>query len=200
MMATMTEVIDDSAESIRYQFKIILLGDGGVGKTCLTNRFCYSEFVDTKLTIGLSFNSYSIIAEEAGEQFRIGLSIWDFGGQERFRPLLPQFISGANAALWVYDMNAFHSLVNLEKNWLPLLRANSDHIPTLLVGTKADVVSKDGRFDAETVLEIQKKLDAKQSYETSSKTGLNTTLIFKDLIREILKRPPYVKRNIIIPE
>ncbi|TFH28160.1 MAG: GTP-binding protein [Promethearchaeota archaeon] len=197
-MATSAEKFEDSPESIRYQFKIILLGDGGVGKTCLANRFCYSEFVDTKLTIGLSFNSYSILAEENGYKLRIGLSIWDFGGQERFRPLIPQFISGANAALWVYDMNAFHSLLNLEKNWLPLLNQNSPNIPTILVGEKADIVPEEERFDLETVQEFVEKLGASRAYESSSKKGLNTTEIFKQLIKELLKEPPYNTRNITL--
>jgi len=68
--------IEDSEEDIRYQFKIVLLGDGGCGKTALTNRFCFNEFdSDTKLTIGLSFNSFSIPAIEDGTKIRIGLSI-----------------------------------------------------------------------------------------------------------------------------
>ncbi|MHA1673815.1 MAG: Rab family GTPase [Promethearchaeota archaeon] len=197
-MVTNTEDFADSPESIRFQVKIVLLGDGGVGKTCIANRFCYSEFVDTKLTIGLSFNSYSIFAEENEERFRIGLSIWDFGGQERFRPLLPQFINGADAALWIYDMNAFHSLLSLEKNWLPLLQENAPDIPTLLVGTKSDIVAEDKRFDPETIQEFVKKLGVAKNIETSSKTGLNTTLIFKQLVGELLKYPPYKDRNIIL--
>ncbi|MHA1520408.1 MAG: Rab family GTPase [Promethearchaeota archaeon] len=195
-MVTSAENFDDSPESIQYQFKIILLGDGGVGKTCLANRFCYSEFVDTKLTIGLSFNSYSIFAEENGEKLRIGLSIWDFGGQDRFRPLLPQFISGANAALWVYDMNSFHSLSSLEKNWLPLLNENTTDIPTIMVGARADIVPQEKRFDPEIIQEFVGKLGASNSFETSSKKGLNTTIIFKQLVEKLLEAPPYKERNI----
>jgi len=118
--------IDDSEENIKYQFKIVLLGDGGTGKTALTNRFCFNEFdLDTKLTIGLSFNSFSIPAKEEGLNIRIGLSIWDFGGQERFLPLLPQFITGANGALIVHDLTRFVTLQNLKRDWNPLLVSNA---------------------------------------------------------------------------
>lgn len=181
---------------IRYQFKIVLLGDGGAGKTCLTNRFCYNLFENTKLTIGLSFNSYSMLAEEKGEKFQIGLSIWDFGGQERFRPLLPQFISGANGALYVHDLLALHSLINLEKEWYPLLHDNAGDVPTMLVGTKVDLLNDVNSIDKDLIEEHRKSLGAKKSYITSSKTGLNIRKIFKDLVEEILKYPPYSLRNI----
>lgn len=183
---------------IRYQFKIVLLGDGGAGKTCLTNRFCYNLFENTKLTIGLSFNSYSMPAEENGSRFRIGLSIWDFGGQERFRPLLPQFINGANGAIFVHDLLALHSLLNLEKEWFPLLRDNAGNVPSILVGTKADLLNNMEEIDDQLIEEHKKSLDVKESYITSSKTGLNIKNIFEDLVKEILKSPPYSLRNIKI--
>ncbi len=183
-------------DAIRYQFKIVLLGDGGAGKTCLTNRFCYNLFENTKLTIGLSFNSYSMEAQEDGVKFRIGLSIWDFGGQERFRPLLPQFISGANAALYVHDLLALHSLINLKKDWHPLLLKNAGDVPTFLVGTKADLLEDKNSIDKDLIDENKQILGASHAYFTSSKTGLNISKIFKDLVGEILKNPPYSKRKI----
>jgi small GTP-binding protein len=188
----------NETEPIRYQFKIVLLGDGGAGKTCLTNRFCYNLFENTKLTIGLSFNSYSLPAEEAGKRFKIGLSIWDFGGQPRFRPLLPQFINGANAALYVHDLLVFHSLLDLKTDWYPLLHENAGKVPTFLVGTKEDLLDDKNSLDMSVIEEYQQKLEAKKSYITSAKTGLNIEKIFKDLVREILKQPPYSLRDIIL--
>lgn len=190
----------DDPDSIRYQFKIVLLGDGGTGKTCLVNRYCFNEFLDTKLTIGLSFNSYSIPAEENGKGFRIGLSIWDFGGQERFRPLLPQFISGCNGAIYVFDQLAFHSLENLHKEWKPLLQSNAGDIPSILVGTKADLMDgAHSMITEESLVEYQQNLGTKSFVSTSAKTGKNINEIFKDLVREILKKSPFAKRDIIIP-
>ena len=135
-------------------------------------------------------------AEEAGKKFRIGLSIWDFGGQERFRPLLPQFINGANGALYVHDLLALHSLINLEKDWYPLLHDNAGDVPTLLIGTKADLINDEYQIDEEILEEHRKVLEARKSYKTSSKTGLNIENIFKDLVGEILKSPPYSIRDI----
>ncbi|UYP47492.1 hypothetical protein NEF87_003777 [Candidatus Lokiarchaeum ossiferum] len=190
----------DDPESIRYQFKIVLLGDGGTGKTCLVNRYCFNEFLDTKLTIGLSFNSYSIPAEENGKSFRIGLSIWDFGGQERFRPLLPQFISGCNGAIYVFDQLAFHSLENLHKEWKSLLHSNAGEVPSILVGTKADLIDEShSLIEKDTLMEYQQNLGVSSFVSTSAKTGKNINEIFKHLVREILKKSPFAKRNIIIP-
>ncbi|MHA1583620.1 MAG: Rab family GTPase [Promethearchaeota archaeon] len=182
---------DFNADDIKYQFKIIMLGDGGSGKTCLTNRYCFNIFEDTKLTIGLSFNSYTVLAEEEnGTQFKIGLSIWDFGGQIRFRPLLPQFINGASGALFVYDGLAVHSLLNLEKEWYPLVRDNTRDIPSLLVGTKNDLIENKNPIDPEVIEQCRKDLNSKKAYTTSSKTGLNVRNIFNDLIVEILRESP----------
>ncbi|QEE15596.1 Rab family GTPase [Promethearchaeum syntrophicum] len=191
--------IEDSEEDIKYQFKIVLLGDGGCGKTALTNRFCFNEFdVDTKLTIGLSFNSFSIPAEEDGIKIRIGLSIWDFGGQERFTPLLPQFITGANAALIVHDLTRFVTLENLKRDWNPLLISNAGDVPRIMVGTKLDLIDPEYKFDPKTLEDFQKELGVKASYDTSSKTGFNVDIIFKELVKQILKIPPYDKKNVKI--
>ncbi|MCK5342737.1 MAG: GTP-binding protein [Candidatus Heimdallarchaeota archaeon] len=185
-------------DPIRYQFKIILLGDGGSGKTCLVNQFCYNLFKDTEITIGLTFNSYSIPARESGRKFRIGLSIWDFGGQQRFKPLLPQFITGANGALLVHDLTSYRTLVNLENEWFPLLRENVGQIPIVLVGTKSDLIINDFEVDEESIESFREKIGAVTSFPTSSVTGLNIDNAFKLVVQEILKNPPYDKRNIEI--
>ena len=191
--------IEDAEEDIRYQFKIVLLGDGGTGKTALTNRFCFNEFdADTKLTIGLSFNSYSIPAEEDGTKIRIGLSIWDFGGQERFTPLLPQFITGANAALIVHDLTRFVTLENLKRDWNPLLISNAGNVPKIMVGTKLDLIEQEYQMEQKVREDYREILGVKAYYDTSSKTGFNVDLIFKELVKNILKIPPYDKKNVEI--
>ncbi len=191
--------IEDSEEDIRYQFKIVLLGDGGCGKTALTNRFCFNEFdSDTKLTIGLSFNSFSIPAIEDGTKIRIGLSIWDFGGQERFTPLLPQFITGANAALIVHDLTRFVTLENLKRDWNPLLISNAGDVPKILVGTKLDLIDPKYQIDPKTRENYLKILGVKAYYDTSAKTGFNVDAIFKDLVKQIMQIPPYDKKNVEI--
>ena len=189
--------IEDTEEDIKYQFKIVLLGDGGCGKTALTNRFCFNEFdSDTKLTIGLSFNSFTIPAKEDGGKIRIGLSIWDFGGQERFTPLLPQFITGANAALMVHDLTRFVTLENLKRDWNPLLTSNAGDVPKIMVGTKLDLIDPKFQIDPKIHEDYKDILGGKAYVNTSSKTGFNVDLIFKELVKFIFQIPPYDKKNV----
>ena len=159
------------SDQIRLQYKIVLLGDGGVGKTALIRRYCFNDFsVDTQMTIGLSFHSITLQAKQNDELFRIGLSIWDFGGQEQFRPLLPQFINGANAALLVFDLSSYHTLENLTE-WYKLLLANAGKIAIDLVGTKSDLTEEnpDIGVDSETIDQYVKKFEALHYLETSAK-------------------------------
>ena len=98
-----------NANSTRFQYKVALLGDVGVGKTSLIDRFCFNDFImDTQETIGSRFYSMTILAIQDGNTFVIGLSVWDFAGQERFLFILPQFITGANAALLAFDLTRLH--------------------------------------------------------------------------------------------
>ena len=95
--------------------------------------------MDTQETIGLRFHSMTIPAIQNGNTFVIGLSVWDFGGQEQFRSILPQFITGANAALLAFDLTRLQSLENLNA-WDQLLQENAGDVPRDLIGTKSDLI------------------------------------------------------------
>jgi len=83
---------------ILYTFKIVIVGGPSVGKTCLFNRFCFNSFnFDTSMTIGLNFHSINLkivnkYKKDFSEELYIVNSIFDFGGQERFKPLIPKFV------------------------------------------------------------------------------------------------------------
>ena len=83
------------------------------------------------------------------------------------------------------------SLKNLKSEWYPLLHQNAGDVPAILVGTKKDLIDNDASLDFGILNEYRSLLGAKKSYMTSSKTGLNIETIFKELVREILKTPPY---------
>ena len=99
-----------------YIFKVCLLGEGGVGKTCLVKRLCFNTFdMDTKLTIGADFYTYDIpIKIEDNTDDFIRLSIWDFGGQESFKRLFPYYIKGANGLFLCFDLENFDTLPRLD--------------------------------------------------------------------------------------
>ncbi|MFW9989832.1 MAG: Rab family GTPase, partial [Candidatus Odinarchaeota archaeon] len=104
--------------SYDYTFKILLLGDASVGKTSFTKRYCYNIFNPSeRLTIGVDFHVKTI---ELNNE-RIKLQLWDVGGEERFRFLLPTYCLGANAAFLLYDITRPSTLDNISE-WITIVR------------------------------------------------------------------------------
>jgi small GTP-binding protein len=167
--------------SVDFSFKILLLGDASVGKTSLTHRYITGVFVDSpRLTIGVDFFSKKVRLENGK---RVKLQIWDFGGEERFRFLLPTYSKGSNAALFLYDITSPKTLNSLP-DWLEVVRANAGDIPIILVGSKLDL-AEHRQVTMEQVQEMFKKNALTETIELSSKTGENVEESFK-LISKLL--------------
>jgi small GTP-binding protein len=163
--------------SIHKLYKIVIAGEGGVGKTTLIKRYTTGEFSHSKTTIGVSF----AIANVQYDDVNIKLQIWDLGGEERFRNILPNFCKGAHGALIIFDLTRYSSFVALPE-WIELIKNNTSDIPMFLVGSKADLV------EHKTVSEIQineilTKYNINSYFETSSKTGLNIGDLFLNLAK-----------------
>ncbi|KAH7647906.1 Rab11 [Cryptosporidium xiaoi] len=123
-------------EHYDYLYKIVLIGDSGVGKSNLLSRFTRDEFnLESKSTIGVEFATKSIITE--GKVIKA--QIWDTAGQERYRAITSAYYRGAVGALLVYDISKRSSFENVER-WLKELRDHADpNIVVLLVGNKSDL-------------------------------------------------------------
>jgi len=157
----------------QYIYKLVVAGEGGVGKTTLVIRYCEGIFKhDTRTTVGVGFASKEVKVE--GE--RIKLQIWDFGGEERFRFILPTYCKGANSAILAFDTTRFQSLKNLPE-WVDIIRNNAGDIPIVLVGTKVDVEEK-RTVKAEDGEAFANKNKLECYYDVSSKTGLNVDKVF----------------------
>lgn len=163
-----------------YTFKVMMLGDASVGKTSLTIRYISGNFMeDLKLTIGVDF--YSKIIQFRGK--KVKLQIWDFGGEERFRFLLSQYVKGANGALFLYDITNKESLDHLP-DWTQIVREHAGQIPISLIGSKCDL-------EQYRVVQKEDGKNAVQKYnlngflELSSKTGENVQEAF-NIITEVL--------------
>jgi small GTP-binding protein len=157
----------------QYIYKLVVAGEGGVGKTTLVIRYCEGIFKhDTRTTVGVGFASKEVKVE--GE--RIKLQIWDFGGEERFRFILPTYCKGANAAILAFDTTRFQSLKNLPE-WVDILRNNAGDIPIVLVGTKVDVEEK-RTVKTDDGESFAKKNRFEGYFDVSSKTGLNVDSVF----------------------
>merc|ERR1712211_36727 len=119
-----------------YLFKVVIIGDSGVGKSNLLSRFTRNEFhLDSKSTIGVEFATRSI--QHDGKIIKA--QIWDTAGQERYRAITSAYYRGAVGALLVYDISKQATFKNVER-WLTELREHADNnIVIMLVGNKSDL-------------------------------------------------------------
>jgi len=171
-----------------YVFKVVLIGDSGVGKSNLLSRFTRNEFnLETKSTIGVEFATRSIQTEGK----TIKAQIWDTAGQERYRAITSAYYRGAVGALLVYDIAKYSTFKNVER-WLGELRENADrNIVIMLVGNKSDL-----RHLREVPTEEAKAFAEKNKLsfiETSALDATNVELAFQNILTEIyhiMSRPP----------
>jgi Ras-related protein Rab-11A len=121
-----------------FLFKIVLIGDSGVGKTCLLARYRRDEFTyDTKHTIGVEFGTKELQVKGRS----VKAQIWDTAGQERYRAITKAYYRGAVGALLVYDITDRETFENL-KRWLSEVQGHADRdIKLMLVGNKSDMES-----------------------------------------------------------
>ena len=181
--------INNNADEIKphYIIKICILGQGGVGKTCICRRLCYNTFdTETQLTIGVDFYTYDLPILINGEKKFIRLSLWDFGGQERFRPLLEDYSKGAKGALLLFDLTRPASLNGIEE-WVDICRIKNPDIPIIFLGTKLDLI------DAITIEDryaayFMYRYNFFKYLKISSKTGYNVNLAFELLTKEMLRK------------
>jgi Ras-related protein Rab-8A len=173
------------AKTATYDFliKLLLIGDSGVGKSCLLLRFSDDSFTPSFITtIGIDFKIKTI--ELDGK--RIKLQIWDTAGQERFRTITTAYYRGAMGILLVYDCTDEQSFQNI-RNWIRNIEQHAaQNVDKILVGNKCDMI-------AEKVVETSRGQQLATEYnipffETSAKTNVNVVESFTCIAKNIKKR------------
>ncbi|GMI78351.1 ARABIDOPSIS RAB GTPASE HOMOLOG C1, RAB GTPASE HOMOLOG 18-1, RAB GTPASE HOMOLOG B18 [Hibiscus trionum] len=182
-----------------YLFKLLLIGDSGVGKSTLLLSFTSDTFEELNPTIGVDFKVKHVNIE--GKKLK--LAIWDTAGQERFRTLTSSYYRGAQGIIMVYDVTRRDTFTNLSDIWakeIDLYSTNQDCIK-MLVGNKVDK-------ESERVVSKKEGIDFAQKYgclfiECSAKTQVNVEQCFEELVLKILDTPSLlaegssgVKKNI----
>ncbi|MFW9930012.1 MAG: Rab family GTPase [Candidatus Thorarchaeota archaeon] len=183
-----------------YIFKICLIGNGGVGKTCIARRLCFDTFdSNTRLTIGIDFYTYDVPIIANGKETFLRLSIWDFGGQEQFKKMFSYYINGANGIFLVFSLyNLNNTLLGLDWWNEHLEEHNHDETPKILVGCKYDLVKEQNKKINELVIEnFRKKQGIIPYYKTSSKENYNIREIFIDMVKTILDKNNFEYEKIL---
>ena len=163
-----------------YIFKVVLIGDSGVGKSNLLSRFTRNEFnLESKSTIGVEFATRSVQVDGKS----IKAQIWDTAGQERYRAITTAYYRGAVGALVVYDVAKHLTFENVER-WLRELKDHTDQkVVTMLVGNKSDLRHLRA-VTTEEAKALAEKFDL-SFIETSALDSTNVETAFQNILTEI---------------
>ena len=170
-----------------FVFKILVGGDGAVGKTTLLRKYVDGTFDESSITtVGVDFFIKQVIYENVGS---CTLQIWDLGGQERFRHLLESFIMGAKGALLLFDLTSMPKIDSI-LNWVNIVRMHDLDLPILLVGTKRDLEEYIS-VDDESAQSIKNAFNMIDYIKTSSKTGANVERVFDLIVEKLMEKSKY---------
>ena len=163
-----------------HLFKIVIIGDSGVGKSSLLLRFADDQFPESYIsTIGVDFRFRTIAIDSKV----VKLQIWDTAGQERFRTITSAYYRGADGIIIVYDVTNPESFDHVEE-WLSEINEfATQNTSKLLVGNKADL---EAQVDHDTALRFANKLGI-PFLETSAKTATNVEAAFLTMAKELIR-------------
>ncbi|VDO43976.1 unnamed protein product [Haemonchus placei] len=176
-----------------YLFKLLLIGDSGVGKSCLLLRFADDTYTESYIsTIGVDFKIRTI--ELDGKTIKLQIFVrenricfqWDTAGQERFRTITSSYYRGAHGIIVVYDITDQESFNNV-KQWLQEIdRYACENVNKLLVGNKCDLTAKRA-VETQAAKEYADQLGI-PFLETSAKSSTNVEQAFLTMASEIKSR------------
>ena len=164
-------------------FKILTIGESGVGKTCVLRRFVENKFSKNHLaTIGIDFKTKTLNIYNQ----EIKLKIWDTAGQERFRNITTQYYKGADGIVLVYDVTEESSYDKI-RDWMEQILSNTtqDEIGLVLLGNKCDMNPRTVTVEMGNKMAEELKISY---FETSALTGQGINEAFEKLTKDIMKK------------
>lgn len=167
-----------------YLIKLLLIGDSGVGKSCLLLRYSDDSFTSSFITtIGIDFKIKSIAIGDS----KVKLQIWDTAGQERFRTITTAYYRGAMGILLVYDVADETTFSNV-RNWMRQIEQNAaENVNRILIGNKADVDEADRKVTFAQGKALADEYGIK-FFETSAKLNKNVDEAFMAIASDIVER------------
>ncbi|XP_062924213.1 ras-related protein Rab-43 [Mobula hypostoma] len=174
----------DPDESFDFLFKVVLIGDAGVGKTCVVQRFKSGIFVERQgNTIGVDFTMKTL--EIQGK--RVKLQIWDTAGQERFRTITQSYYRSANGAIIAYDISKRGTFASVPQWIEDVKKYSGSNIVQLLIGNKSDM--EDLReVEYQEAQTLADHYDIVSVLETSAKDSSNVEEAFIKMATELMLR------------
>ena len=174
-----------------YLFKYLIIGNSGVGKSCLLIRFTDDKFEEGYVTtIGVDFKIKTLEIEGKS----VKLQIWDTAGQERFRNIVSTYYKGGHGIMMVYDITDLESFRYLD-SWLKEIEKNaSKNVYKILVGNKNDM-EKERKVSFEKGMEFA-DLHGMKFFETSAKENKNVEEAFKEMTKDIINSLKKVNEKI----
>ena len=170
--------------SVLLSFKVLLIGESGVGKTTLLRTLKYGYYTKCGVTVGLDFTIHYVKVNDT----TCKLVIWDFGGYRNFIRMYwenPHFVSGAHGVLLAFDISSYETFLAL-KDWLKLVRKyNSSDISIILVGMKADLPKSVSRNE---ILKFIQENQIDDYIETSALNMINVEKPFERIVEIILEK------------
>jgi Ras-related protein Rab-23 len=176
-----------SEEEVKLKKKVVLLGDGAVGKTSLIRRFVFDKFDDKYITtIGTKVSKKDIVKPlpDLGIRIKLTLMVWDILGQRGINQLHNMYYQNAKAALMVCDITRKTSLENL-RSWRADLFNVTGEIPALILMNKIDLL-KQAEINVDDVENLVKDWDI-DCYLTSAKSGRNVEVVFNKIGTLLMK-------------
>uniref|UniRef100_A0AAY4ASH7 Ras-related protein Rab-13 n=1 Tax=Denticeps clupeoides TaxID=299321 RepID=A0AAY4ASH7_9TELE len=169
------------AKKYDFLFKLLLIGDSGVGKTCLIIRFAEDNFNSTYIsTIGIDFKVKTIDVDGK----KVKLQIWDTAGQERFKTITTAYYRGAMGIILVYDITDEKSFENIQ-NWMKSIKENaSAGVSRMLLGNKCDIETK-RKVPKEVGVKVRKGIH----YDVFAKSSICVEEVRKSLSAGITLNP-----------
>ena len=190
------DVLDQDPGDYDLSFKLIVVGDSGVGKSCLTIKATKNNFDSIySPTIGFEFLTFFIKIED----LYVKLQIWDTCGQEVYRSLISSFYHNSSLALLVYAIDEKNSFIHLD-SWLNEIRTHGNpDINIFLIGNKVDLENK-RVITRELAEDFVEKNNAKLFLETSAKTGFNAQNVFIEATKLLYEQHLQFKDRISRPD
>jgi small GTP-binding protein len=174
-------------KKIKHILKLLLLGDGAVGKTSLIRRYVENTFKEEySMSLGVDFLTKTIeFIDDQNVERTVALQIWDIAGQSRHVSYSHLYLKGALGALYVFDLTRKESLLQIQDRWQSQVLRVSPKSLSILIGNKADLKNKRELTRADTK-RVRQAMHVIDYIETSAKTGQNVNEAFHTMAAKIL--------------